>query len=80
MNKQELMDALFELIENAPTGEDEIEVDDEGNEVACPGEPASPLCGATYRTFEEAMLLTDDTGFVLKTRDGSKFQVTVREV
>lgn len=32
------------------------------------------------RTFEEAMLLTDNKGLVVKMKDGSKFQITIVKV
>jgi len=35
------------------------------------------LVGADLRSFEEAMVLTNNAGFVLRLTDGSEFQVTV---
>jgi hypothetical protein len=42
-------------------------------------ELAEGMAQATVITFEERMVMTYDDGFVIRLRDGSEFQVTVRQ-
>jgi hypothetical protein len=42
-------------------------------------ELAEGLAQASLITFEERMVMTYDDGFVIRLRDGSEFQVTVKQ-
>ncbi len=79
MNETELQDALLSLMRNLLDARDEIEGDDDDIEL---GEIARDMAGefeelAHATSFADAELLTRDAGLVIRTSDGSEFQLTI---
>ncbi|MFO0081523.1 MAG: hypothetical protein ACK55O_02795 [Phycisphaerales bacterium] len=79
MNETEIQDALMNVIESLIDARDEIEGDDDDIALADLArdmvDEMQEVIHAT--TFERAQLLTSNQGLVLRTGDGSEFQITI---
>jgi hypothetical protein len=69
-------ESLRELLEQLLLAASNGELEDSG---VLDDVDAEVLQRCHVRSFEEAMLLTSDEGFVLHMADGSEFQVTIRQ-
>lgn len=79
MYATELQDALISILDAISEARDEM---DGGNDDGALADLARDMAGAlgaaaTATSFERAMLLTSDTGLVLRTGAGDEFQITI---
>jgi hypothetical protein len=79
MNETEIQDALMNVIESLIDAREEIEGDDDDITLADLArdmvDEMQEVIHAT--TFERAQLLTSNQGLVLRTGDGSEFQISI---
>lgn len=79
MNETELQDALMNVIESLIDARDEIEGEDDDIALA---DLVRDMTADTEEilsvaTFERVQLLTGNDGLVIRTADGSEFQLTI---
>ena len=83
MTTNEIQNALLEIVRNLIDARETIEVDaDENDDDGMLADIARDLTenieGITSAdSFADAQLLTTDAGIVLRTQDGSEFQITI---
>ena len=79
MNQNELQNTLLSLIQNLLDAREEIEGEDDDITLAdIARDMVSEADGLAHaETFEEAQLLTSNKGLVLRTEDGSEFQISI---
>lgn len=79
MSERDIQDMLMTVIEGLIDGRDEVEGDDDDAELA---DVARDLIDETQSlteatSFEDAALLTSNEGLVIRTADGSEFQISI---
>ena len=79
LNEKDLQDGLMNVIEALVDARDEMEGDDDDIALAdLARDMVAEIEGiTTVATFEDAALLTGNAGLVIRTADGSEFQITI---
>jgi D-ribose pyranose/furanose isomerase RbsD len=78
MNETEIQDALMNVIESLIDAREEIEGDDDITLADLARDMVDEMQEVIHATtFERAQLLTSNQGLVLRTGDGSEFQISI---
>ncbi len=79
MTAEELQDALLNMFETIAEVRDESEgEDDDGTQADYARDIASDLDEVTHAvTYGREMMMTRDSGLVVRTKDGAEFQITI---